>query len=723
MADVLLARTDGIEGFARHVVLKRIRAEHAKDQRFIDMFLDEARLAANLHHQNIVQVHDIGESDGEYFFAMEYLHGADLRAMLSIVSKTRTHMPLGYVVSVISSVAAGLHHAHERRGHDKKPLNIVHRDVSPSNILVGYDGSVKVVDFGIAKAAMRQVETRSGSLKGKVSYMSPEQCKMTQVDRRSDIYALGVVLYELATTTRLFKSDSDYLVMDAICTGKIPLPRVRRPDLPNELSTIIMKALATDPERRYQTADEMRVALDAFATQANLTANASTIASYVVKLCGEKPEPWLDSEGGDSPEDMARHSWSDLPVVDGQGATSAGGTRTGTGGGFEAKTITDGKGKRRTPATPLAAVKPVEAPQPDEGGTRTSTKMGWETSGTLPPGPAQRGLTPAKVAMIAGPLFVIAGVLAWKLVASPDKPATATAPAAQPSAASTVGAAITPAAGADKTVDRVTADPTVVATATATAPATNAVAATTKPADAKAVAITTKQPADAKAVATTTKPADAKAVATTTKPADAKAVATTKPADAKAAATTTKPADQKAVAATTKAADPKAVATTKPSDAKAVTATTKPSDPKAVAATTKPVDAKAVAATTKPADPKATATAPATGSAATKPADVKPAITATPAPPAEAPLPALASGVVEGLASRNRKALLGCEGSETLQGELTIRFQVNADGTVAKSTVQSTLNKPKVSNCINATLRSWKFPKAAATGVYAISFQ
>ena len=250
MADVLLGRTDGIEGFERHVVLKRIRAEHAKDQRFISMFLDEARTAANLHHQNIVQVYYIGEATGEFFFAMEYIHGEDLRRLLSAVSKSKTHMPLGYVVAIVSAAASGLHYAHDRKGPDKKPMNIVHRDVSPSNILIGYDGAVKVVDFGIAKAATRAVETRSGSLKGKVSYMSPEQCKGEDIDRRSDVYALGVLLYELSTTTRLFKGDNDYLLMDAIVNGKVPLPRVRRPDLPNELSSIIMRALSVDPHRR-----------------------------------------------------------------------------------------------------------------------------------------------------------------------------------------------------------------------------------------------------------------------------------------------------------------------------------------------------------------------------------------------------------------------------------------------------------------------------------------
>jgi serine/threonine protein kinase len=298
MADVLLGRTEGIEGFERHVVLKRIKPEHAKDARFIRMFLDEARVAANLHHQHIVQVHDIGETGGEYFIAMEYLHGEDVRTMLSTASKMRQHVPLGCAMAIVSAAAAGLHYAHERRGPDKRALGIVHRDISPSNILVGYDGSIKVVDFGIAKASARQ-ETRSSSLKGKISYMSPEQCKGAEVDRRSDVYSLGVVLYELATTTRLFKGESDYLVMDQIVNGRVTLPQVRRPELPNELSAIIMRAVAPDPERRYFTADELRVALDQFAAKAGLTTSTSAIATYMRKMFGEKPEPWLEIEGQD----------------------------------------------------------------------------------------------------------------------------------------------------------------------------------------------------------------------------------------------------------------------------------------------------------------------------------------------------------------------------------------------------------------------------------------
>jgi len=374
MADVLLARTDGIEGFERHVVVKRIRSEHAKDQRFIQMFLDEARVAASLHHANIVQVHDIGEARGEYFFAMEYLHGEDLRKILGVTSKNKTHMPLGYVCAIVSAAAAGLHYAHERRGADKKPLNIVHRDVSPSNIFVSYDGSVKLVDFGIAKAALRQVETRSGSLKGKVSYMSPEQCRGDEVDRRSDVYALGVLLYELATTTRLFKGDNDYLMMDAIVNGKVPLPRVRRPDLPNELSSIIMHALAVDPERRFQTADELRVALDQFAVRSNLTASQSALASYMKKLFGERPEPWLDgSTPSEADLEIARAGWSEPPAPVAEVAEVAAPSQSAAP---DDKTRSGSKNKQRSSGG-HSTIPPRT--------TRTSMNMGWEQTPTPDP--------------------------------------------------------------------------------------------------------------------------------------------------------------------------------------------------------------------------------------------------------------------------------------------------------------------------------------------------
>jgi eukaryotic-like serine/threonine-protein kinase len=304
MAEVFLATATGIEGFERHVVIKQIHKQHAKHPGFVQMFLDEARLAAALHHHNVVQVHDIGQADGEYFYAMEYVHGEDLRALLMRVSKRKQVVPLEHVVQIVNAAGAGLHYAHELRGSDRRPLQLVHRDVSPSNIIVDYDGNVKVVDFGIAKAAMKSEQTRSGVLKGKVSYMSPEQCRGKAVDRRSDIYALGIVLYELATARRLFKGENDFMTMSTIVAGKVPPPSTRRPDIPPELEGIIMKALAKEPEDRFQTVQEMRVALDQFAVHFGLRMSSTGLAAYMEEVFGgRRIEPWL-VEGLYQPEDL-----------------------------------------------------------------------------------------------------------------------------------------------------------------------------------------------------------------------------------------------------------------------------------------------------------------------------------------------------------------------------------------------------------------------------------
>jgi serine/threonine-protein kinase len=302
MADVLLARTNGIEGFERYVVIKRIRAEIARDTRYVAMFLDEARLAASLHHHNIVGVNDIGQKDGEYFFAMEYLHGEDARRLLIEVSRKRECIPIEHVITIATAAAAGLHHAHEQRGIDRKPLGIVHRDVSPANLLLGYDGSVKVADFGIAKAEQRSTETRTGTLKGKIAYMSPEQCIGDDVDRRSDVFSLGIVLYELVTARRLFKGDTDFLTMTAIVHGDIPPPSRCRPDLSPALEAIILKALARDRGARYATADALRIALEQYANAAGIVRSSTALADYLKAQFGNRPEPWLVEEDDGEPE-------------------------------------------------------------------------------------------------------------------------------------------------------------------------------------------------------------------------------------------------------------------------------------------------------------------------------------------------------------------------------------------------------------------------------------
>ncbi|HVK87885.1 MAG TPA: serine/threonine-protein kinase, partial [Kofleriaceae bacterium] len=299
MAQVLLAKATGIEGFTRHVVVKRIHTQRTGDPAFVKMFLDEARLAATLHHHNIVQVHDIGQEGGEYFFAMEYIHGEDLRHVLTEVSRRKAHIPFEHIVSIMMATASALHYAHEMRGPDRKPLGLVHRDVSPANIIVGYDGNVKVVDFGIAKAAaLRDSHTAGGMLKGKVSYMAPEQCAGKQIDRRSDVYALGVVMHELVTVRRLFKGDNDFLTMSAIVQGDVPFPSKYRPDIPPALEDIIFKALSVDPDARYASADDMKRALDEFAATAGLRTSTTGLADYMKSLFGDKPEPWLVEDDG-----------------------------------------------------------------------------------------------------------------------------------------------------------------------------------------------------------------------------------------------------------------------------------------------------------------------------------------------------------------------------------------------------------------------------------------
>ena len=293
MAEVLLARAAGIEGFERYVVIKRIHVERARDPHVVKMFCDEARLAASMHHHNIVQVHDIGQEKGEYFFAMEYVHGEDLRRLLTTVNRAGGTIPTAHVLTIITAAASALHYAHDHKSSNGTPYNIVHRDVSPANILVGYDGEVKVVDFGIAKASFRSAETQSGTLKGKISYMAPEQCLGAAVDRRSDVFALGIVLFELFTVRRLFKGSSDFLTMSAIVAGNTPAPSTFRPDTPPELEAIIMKALAHKPEDRYQSANELRIALEDYASTAGIRISTTSLGEYLITLFGRRSEPWL----------------------------------------------------------------------------------------------------------------------------------------------------------------------------------------------------------------------------------------------------------------------------------------------------------------------------------------------------------------------------------------------------------------------------------------------
>jgi tRNA A-37 threonylcarbamoyl transferase component Bud32 len=292
MAEIYLALASGIQGFEKYVVLKRILPQYATNPDLVRMFLQEARLAALLDHANIAQVHDIGEESGAFFFTMEYLHGEDVRRIAKQLGQRGDPIPLEHAVHIVIDAAAGLHFAHERKGPDGASLGIVHRDLSPSNIVVTYAGGVKVVDFGVAKIAANPELSGRYSLKGKLAYMSPEQIAQGPVDRRSDVYTLGIVLYELTTRSRLFKAANDVETMQLALEAKVAHPSTIVPDYPPELARIVLRALARSPEKRYQTARDLQIDLEGFARDQKLEISSAALAEWLEGTFGPKREIW-----------------------------------------------------------------------------------------------------------------------------------------------------------------------------------------------------------------------------------------------------------------------------------------------------------------------------------------------------------------------------------------------------------------------------------------------
>lgn len=262
MADVCLAVAQGPAGFNKLVVLKRVRAELVEDADILAMFLDEARLAARLNHPNVVQTHEVGDEGARFFIAMEYLDGQPLGSVRARMGHDKVPLPLQ--VRVLCDALAGLHYAHNLRDFDGTPIQVVHRDVSPQNIFVTYDGVIKVVDFGIAKAADSLTETRTGMLKGKVSYMSPEQARGERVDRRSDVFSVGVILWEAIARRRMWKGFNDLAILGRLAIGEVPSLReeASKVDVDPEIERICQKALAPALEGRYATAAELQADLE-----------------------------------------------------------------------------------------------------------------------------------------------------------------------------------------------------------------------------------------------------------------------------------------------------------------------------------------------------------------------------------------------------------------------------------------------------------------------------
>jgi tRNA A-37 threonylcarbamoyl transferase component Bud32 len=296
MAEIFLARASGLPGFQKMVVIKRILPQLATKTDFVEMFLDEARIAATLQHPNVVQMYDVGVVDGNYFIAMEYLHGEDVRSLSRSLHRQERTLPLEHALNIIIGVASGLHYAHEKVGFDGKPLEIVHRDVTPQNIIVTYDGAVKLLDFGIAKASNRFGETRFGTLKGKVPYMSPEQCRGEPLDRRSDIFSIGIMLYELTLGKRLYHGKSDFEVLKQIVEGTVTPPRELAADYPPPLEEIVMRLLDKDKEKRYPTARDLQADLEAMVRADRLHVSPIALTRFMEETFGPKIEAWREAQ-------------------------------------------------------------------------------------------------------------------------------------------------------------------------------------------------------------------------------------------------------------------------------------------------------------------------------------------------------------------------------------------------------------------------------------------
>jgi len=290
MATVFLARLSGVGGFQRFVAIKRLHPHLAQEEEFVQMFLDEARLAAGIHHPNVVPILEVGASDRGYYLVMEYIEGDTLARLLARAASASASFPADIGLRVIIDMLMGLHAAHELRDEKGDPTELVHRDVSPQNVLVGADGVSRITDFGVARAATRLTATRSGQLKGKIAYMAPEQAAGQRVDRRADVFAAGIVLWEVLASRRLFKADNEAATLQRVLSGTIPSPCDEVPSVPVEVADVCLKALERDPDRRFATCAQFADALERAAAGSLRVrvAPPKDVAAYVTEVIGQE---------------------------------------------------------------------------------------------------------------------------------------------------------------------------------------------------------------------------------------------------------------------------------------------------------------------------------------------------------------------------------------------------------------------------------------------------
>lgn len=288
MAEVFLAKSFGIEGFEKIIAVKRILPTMAEDEDFIDMFIDEAKIAGHLNHANIVPIYELGKIGESHYIAMEYVWGKDLLQIMNRFRKMRKRMPASMVAFIGTRMCEALEYAHNKRDRDGQPLNLIHRDISPQNVLVSYEGAVKLIDFGIAKAASRTTTTQAGVLKGKFGYMSPEQVRGLPIDHRSDIFAVGTCMYEMLTADRLFVGESDFSTLEKVRHAAARPPSEFIPDLSPEFERIVMRALARNVDDRWQSAGDLHESLQQFLVSQRPTFTTTKLAAWMTSAFAEE---------------------------------------------------------------------------------------------------------------------------------------------------------------------------------------------------------------------------------------------------------------------------------------------------------------------------------------------------------------------------------------------------------------------------------------------------
>ena len=320
MAQLYRAKIIGVEGFEKFIAIKQILPHLAHEEELITSFIDEAKLAALLNHQNIVQIYDFGSMENSYFITMEFLFGKDLRAVNVKAREKGTPVTLENALYLISKVCAGLDYAHKLKDFQGKSLNIIHRDISPQNVFLTYEGDVKIVDFGIAKAASQSTITQVGMIKGKVAYMSPEQAAGKVIDHRSDIFATGILLYELVAGRRMFQGDDTLQILSKVREAEFTPLGTLKGGLPEKLYDIVAKALAKDSEDRYQSCADMQADIEECIFRLNLRPSGRSMAEYLKMLFAEDIETegkrMADAAGAGAASDRAQEADTGRRLVD-----------------------------------------------------------------------------------------------------------------------------------------------------------------------------------------------------------------------------------------------------------------------------------------------------------------------------------------------------------------------------------------------------------------------